>query len=173
MHEPRNAKEQIEKAFLDLLEEKSYMDITVTDIVKKADVARVTYYRNFDSISDIIESITDRMADEFVKELAPMLDYGDDRSLREFLFHFFYHLSRNSKTIFIPHSQNKNIIFYRLHDKVRAMEEANDMHSAPEKYNRSAKMAILNDVGQKWVLDGMEETPEEMIDYMMKILRSF
>lgn len=89
MHEPRNAKEQIEKAFLDLLEEKPYMDITVTDIVKKADVARVTYYRNFDSISDIIESITDRMADEFVTELAPMLDYGDDRSLREFLFHFF------------------------------------------------------------------------------------
>ena len=44
MHEPRNAKEQIEKAFLDLLEEKPYMDITVTDIVKKADVARVTYY---------------------------------------------------------------------------------------------------------------------------------
>ena len=86
MHEPRNAKEQIEKAFLDLLEEKPYMDITVTDIVKKADVARVTYYRNFDSISDIIESITDRMADEFVTELAPMLDYGDDRSLREFLF---------------------------------------------------------------------------------------
>lgn len=89
MHEPRNAKEQIEKAFLDLLEEKPYMDITVTDIVKKADVARVTYYRNFDSISDIIESITDHMADEFVTELAPMLDYGDDRSLREFLFHFF------------------------------------------------------------------------------------
>lgn len=29
-------------------------------------------------------------------------------------------------------------------------------------------MAILNDVGQKWVLDGMEETPEEMIDYMME-----
>ena len=53
------------------------------------------------------------------------------------------------------------------------MEEANDMHSAPEKYNRSAKMAVLNDVGQKWVLDGMEETPEEMIDYLMKILRSF
>ena len=167
MPEPRNAKAQIEKAFLDLLEEKPYMDITVTDIVKKADVARVTYYRNFDSISDIIESITDHMADEFVTELAPMLDY------LEFLFHFFYHLSRNSKTIFIPHSQNKNIIFYRLHDKVRAMEEANDMHSAPEKYNRSAKMAILNDVGQKWVVDGMEETPEEMIDYMMKILRSF
>ena len=98
MHEPRNAKEQIEKAFLDLLEEKPYMDITVTDIVKKADVARVTYYRNFDSISDIIESITDHMADEFVTELAPMLDYGDDRSLREFLFHFFYHLFRIRRT---------------------------------------------------------------------------
>ena len=29
MHEPRNAKEQIEKAFLDLLEEKPYMDVAL------------------------------------------------------------------------------------------------------------------------------------------------
>ena len=45
--ENHSAKSEIEQALLRLMTQKSYMDITVTDIVQEAKVARVSFYRNF------------------------------------------------------------------------------------------------------------------------------
>lgn len=41
--ENHSAKSEIEQAFLRLMTQKSYMDITVTDIVQEANVARVFF----------------------------------------------------------------------------------------------------------------------------------
>ena len=52
--------------------QKSYMDITVTDIVQEANVARVSFYRNFASISEVLDSIADATAEKLNIEL-PLL----------------------------------------------------------------------------------------------------
>ena len=46
--ENHSVKSEIEQALLRLMTQKSYLDITVTDIVQEAKVARVSFYRNFD-----------------------------------------------------------------------------------------------------------------------------
>ena len=76
--EPKTVKERIEKAFLDLMDEKPYPDITVTDIINKAEVARVSYYRNFSSIMDIIDSITDKMASDFSRTCSHLFAVSSD-----------------------------------------------------------------------------------------------
>jgi AcrR family transcriptional regulator len=58
-NEKRSVKKLMADAFVELLSEKDYIDITVTDVVNKAQVARVSFYRNFNSVSDIIDFITD------------------------------------------------------------------------------------------------------------------
>ena len=60
--ENHSAKSEIEQALLRLMTQKSYMDITVTDIVQEAKVARVSFYRNFASISEVLDSIADATA---------------------------------------------------------------------------------------------------------------
>ena len=55
--ENHSAKSEIEQALLRLMTQKSYLDITVTDIVQEAKVARVSFYRNFTSISEVLDSI--------------------------------------------------------------------------------------------------------------------
>ena len=57
--ENHSAKSEIEQALLRLMTQKSYLDITVTDIVQEAKVARVSFYRNFASISEVLDSIAD------------------------------------------------------------------------------------------------------------------
>ena len=167
------AKARIELAFLELLNEKPYLDITVTEIIKKAEVARMSYYRNFSSVADIVDSITDRMASDFLTELIPMFDVSDDRKLREFLFNYFYQLSRNYKKVFPANRQNQEVIMNRLHDKISKIETDEHLDSIPEKYGRIAKMSILDGVGHAWLRDGMKESPEEMIDYTLDILKRF
>ena len=48
-----SVKHLIRQAFVQLMSKKPYLDITVTDIVKEAGVARASFYRNYHSISEI------------------------------------------------------------------------------------------------------------------------
>ena len=59
-----------------VLREKLYMDITVTDIVTRAGVARASFYRNFNSINDVIDAISDEMSSEFIEDISPLGKWG-------------------------------------------------------------------------------------------------
>lgn len=78
-------KREIMEAAIDLMAEKNYMDISVTDLVSRAGVARASFYRNFGSIDEVIASIADEMSDELVEDLSPILTHRDERRWREFL----------------------------------------------------------------------------------------
>ena len=51
--EKERVKAAIAKAWIALLKEKSFSEIKVTDLVKRAGVTRQSYYRNFESMEDV------------------------------------------------------------------------------------------------------------------------
>lgn len=51
------SKKLITDALVALLDEKTLDKITVTDIVKKADINRGTFYAHYDSVADVVSSI--------------------------------------------------------------------------------------------------------------------
>ncbi len=53
MLENKRVRTAIAKAWIALLKEKSFSEIKVTDLVKRAGVARQSYYRNFESMEDV------------------------------------------------------------------------------------------------------------------------
>ena len=67
-NESYSVKHEITDAVMQLMAEKNYMDITVTDIVNKAGVARASFYRNFNSINDVIDTIVDEISDELIED---------------------------------------------------------------------------------------------------------
>ena len=87
-------KREIAKAFMELMTKKTYLDITVTDIVSTAGVARASFYRNFGSIGDVIDLIVDEMSEELIDDILPVLSCTDERRWREFLFEYFYRFTR-------------------------------------------------------------------------------
>ena len=74
-----SVKKEIASAFTDLMTEKPYMDITVTDIVTRAGVARVSFYRHFNSTSDVIDYIVEMLSEEFMEDILPTLTSRDER----------------------------------------------------------------------------------------------
>ena len=80
--ENHSVKSEIEQAFLRLMTQKSYLDITVTDIVQEAKVARVSFYRNFASISEVLDSIADATAEKLNIEFL--------RIIQHYLKHIFH-----------------------------------------------------------------------------------
>lgn len=64
----------IHQAFLELLREKSFEKITVTDIVRRADINRSTFYAHYPDVRGLVEALMDSAVTQSV-ELAASLDY--------------------------------------------------------------------------------------------------
>ena len=65
----RQTRVSIARALLHLLGSKEFSDITVTDIVEEAHVARASYYRNFSSKEDLLVNAGRLIMDDFGKAI--------------------------------------------------------------------------------------------------------
>lgn len=165
-----SVRQEIVNAVMELMVEKSYMDITVTDIINTAHVARASFYRNFNSISDVIDVIANEISDEITEDVIPTLYCTDERQWREFLFNHFYRFTRKQRQMKKLHPQNMNVIFARMDKKVHQKESEYPTDTIRDKYWVSCKIGVINSITKKWMDGGMQETPEEMIDYIMSFI---
>lgn len=174
-----SVKRAIKDALMELLSEKPYMDITVTDIVKKANVARTSFYRNYKSIENVVNSIVEERMQFFEQEIRPVMYSDDERKWREFLFHYIYQVSRDYKRIFSKNKnniycmQNMSIFFLKTNEKMEREQKENTASSIRDKYCAVGKMALISDIIKKWADCGMEESPEEMVNYIMGFITKF
>lgn len=168
-----SVKREIMNALVELMTQKSYMDITVTDIVTTAQVARASFYRNFDSISDVIDAIVAEMSKEFMEDVLPTVSGTDERKWREFLFQFFYRISLDNKKKMPFSPQNASVIFSRIDNRMQLLEKVLPKETIQERYAAVGKLGLINNVAKKWIQEGMKETPEEMIDYIMSFITLF
>ena len=60
----------ITEALVALIHEKGYRHITITELCARADVARRTFYRNFDTIEDVLRYLGGTTIEAFSQEMA-------------------------------------------------------------------------------------------------------
>ena len=166
-------KREIKDALMELIAEKQYMDITVTDIVTRAGVARASFYRYFNSINDVIDAISNELSEEMLEDISPVLLRYDERTWREFLFNHFYRIARRQKQMKRIRFENISVIFTRTEDKIQQSASLFSGDTIQDKYLAVGKMGLINSVTKKWVDTGMQETPEEMIDFLMSFITRF
>lgn len=65
----RQTKELIQTTFLELMERKNYMAITVRELVEACDINRATFYYHYADIYDLLEQIEQGLIEEVVREL--------------------------------------------------------------------------------------------------------
>ena len=171
--EKSSVKKRMADAFVDMLSQKSYANITVTDIVNTAQVARVSFYRNFNSISDVVDYITDELANEFIDKILPVLNSNDENKWREFLFDFINNALNNRGKIEAINLQNTAVLFSHLNTKMQMYVNVNSNKTISDKYTSYVKACLINNVVKKWIDDGMVETPEEIINYLMSFITLF
>ena len=61
-------KKEIRQAYLDLVIEKGYQQVSIADIARKADINRMTFYSHYDIVEDIMAEFVDDMEKE-IKEV--------------------------------------------------------------------------------------------------------
>ena len=157
----RESVAKIEQTFVELLQTKEINQITVSDICKKAELNRSTFYANYADIYDLADKIR-----EYLESEIDCL-YKNERT-NKFNSNDYLRLFRHIKD---------NLIFYKTYFKLgydNNFKITSYDTAQAEKYfgNRHIKYHIeffkcgLNAIIKMWLENGCTETPEEMAEIL-------
>lgn len=156
-------RKDITEALFQLMAEKHIDSITVTELVERAGVARVSFYRNFSSMDDVLRQDAQRVTEEWLERLDPKLCEQDSRGfVRELLQHA---LDERDVTELLLKSDRADIL--------RA-EFNRAFGVGCEDRKESARRAFLAggfyNLSYRWALAGYDPDPDTMADFVHELV---
>lgn len=153
----------IEAALFELMDEKAFEQITVSEIVKRADVARRTFYRLYKRKEDVIHCYFGRLCRDYGNTY-PALDKYDVNQIASDYFEFWY--QHREFLLLMDQSGLGEMVYYEIS---RVSEEIVKKRIGSEKVRngQDVRFFAYYSVGgfilllQHWIIDGMRETPEQ------------
>lgn len=164
------ARQCIGEALIQLMREKEFDSISVTDICRTAGFSRMAYYRNFHSKNDILVQYMNMLADKFRNDL--MTTYPDisSRSYEIILFAFKYFENYSAYAECLIKANLSSILQDGLNyyfDRYVAGEGSDRMR----RYSLYYYSGALFNIYTTWVRDGLRETPEELAQIVYKRMK--
>ncbi len=165
----RLVKESITEALFALMSAKNFSDITITEIIEKAGVARVSYYRNYkskeqiiqDCVFDFIQVFKDKNVIHFHSKLT--------EEKVQAIFELVYGQKEQLKIIF-----NAGLSGLFLNSLNAYFEEINfgDKEIGPTKHEKKwifyAACGGFFNIMAKWIMDDFKENPQEIIKSLIQ-----
>lgn len=71
-------KKEIRRVYIDLVIEKGYKKITISDIAERADINRMTFYAHYDAVEDVFNEFLDDMEQEIFDAIKKESDFDMD-----------------------------------------------------------------------------------------------
>jgi len=173
-----NTAKKMDKALISLLEEKSFEYITVSDICKRAEVNRSTFYLHYENTVDLLDETTRFMLDDFVeyfnvdiKNITKKIEESSLDELNfisdEYLHPYLSYIKENRRvfTTVLSHSVSFgfNEIFQRLYENI--FNPILERYNYPITDRKYAMMFYLNGITAvvtEWLKDNCEKTIEEV-----------
>lgn len=85
----RRTKKILTEALIEILKEKNVMDVTVSELAKKADVTRTTFYQYYRDPVDMLEQLQDEIAED-IQKIVEATEGGNAEGFFYGLFNYFY-----------------------------------------------------------------------------------
>lgn len=156
----KQSQEKIERAFIELLQTREIKDITVSDIIKKTELNRSTFYANYIDIFDLADKTREKLENDFSNLFADYDYFNESGGALK----MFKHIKENQifyKTYFKLCYDEKHLI--SIYDTKRAEKEHIDNNI---KYHIEFFRNGLNAIIKLWLSNGCTESPEEMADIL-------
>ena len=179
--EYRNAirsRQLIRRAFMELLNEKSFEKITATDIIKRADINRSTFYAHYPDARGLMDEILNEIVVMFQGMLSDIdfsIFYEDPKPILEKVMAFLYEnqalyqkLAR-SRMAFPVIEQLKQVLI----DQVLSYPDlpVKDPHSPETMIRVRVLLGGLIDTYRQWLVGDFECTMDEACEEVAKIIK--
>ena len=158
------SRNEITKALIKLMGKYPYNEITVTQIVMETDLVRKTFYRNFNSKDDVLDSIINSAIIEYTDAL---IESDEDPLTVIFTF-----CDKNKKLLKLLHKNNMlYLLLLKLNETLPKISGTTDKEK-PD-YLIAFNIGAVWNVIFKWVDRGMTDSPEKIRtnieDYLKRI----
>ncbi len=143
--------ESITQALLILMKKKRLCDINVSELCQKAGVSRVSFYRNFNSLDDILTKYLKKCTDDWWEEFSK-------KSEEEFHETFWQELlNQYRKNTELIHLLTENNVTYILKDHIFSCCGPKDTQDEKTAYICAAVAGAIYGFVDEWIKRGMSE----------------
>jgi len=178
----RKTREAIFNAFTELLSKKDFNQITVGEIIDRADIGRATFYSHFET--------KDFLLKEFCEELFCHIfdtenDEGHDHhhifdcdGSDPVFLHLFQHLQKNDNNILVLLSSQNNELFLKyfrcnlelLIESHLSLFDARKSRDIPDSFWKNHIVSTFLETLKWWVENGLKESPEVITEYFFRVV---
>lgn len=173
----RKSREAILKAFIELLSQKNVNQITVSEIIERADVGRATFYAHFETkdflLKELLEELFCHIFDvstESGHDHKHLFSCDSDSSVFQ---HLFEHLQKNDNQILALLKSDNNELFLRyfkegLKELIAEQIELFNKEKAsklPRDFFVNHIASVFVETIRWWIDDKMRLTPQEITEY--------
>ena len=173
------------QAFTELLSEKSYGNITVQDIIDRADIGRTTFYAHFETKDELIRQLCKELFGHIIDTTMDHTHthgrYSAGGASVSVFCHLLQHLQENDNSILGLLSCESNEIFLRyfknsLSDLVATQlppEGADCLPDIPRDFIINHISGSFVEMVLWWMEGKMKQTPEELDRYFNAVAGPF
>lgn len=154
--------DQLENSIFNLLKEKEYKDISISELCDKAWVSRCTFYRNYKDMDDIIYQY-------FMRESQKWWDENYNLFLKEenyISLSLFKYLLSLKERIIIVYQRGLSYIFEK-HIFDSAINGRN-IFDKEQSYSSARVSGSIVGLINEWVRRGMQDSPEYLAKFLNK-----
>jgi len=168
------SRKMIIKALVELMEKRKYEDITITDLVKSAELGRKTFYRHFQSKTEVLEYFFDLMFPEFQNELLESMKDSNNRAYAIVKAYFEFWKRRFSLLRYLIDNGLMDMLLKKLHETVSKLNYdilISVLDERDVKYSVSFFSGGLWMLLYQWADNGGIESPDEMANLYISFTR--
>ncbi len=153
------SRQMIEEALFSLMREKEYTQITISDIARRADVSRRTFYRLYDSRETVLDGYFRHLCRAYQMQHVPLVRYDFERIAEEF-FSFWY--AHREKLLLLRRCGMDYLLYRYIMEGAGEVVTARAGKKAKEwKYFPTYSAGGFAGLLQLWMEEGMQDTPQE------------
>lgn len=173
----RKSKEAIFRAFIELLSKKEFNEITVGEIIEKADIARATFYAHFETkeylLKELLEELFCHIFDSTNNKHNNHKHIFNCEAPDSVFLHLFQHFKKNDNNILeLLSSQNNDLFLSYFKANLKTMIksqlvlfETRKNEKLPDDFWINHITSTFVETLRWWIDNGMKETPETITEY--------
>lgn len=169
----RRTKKVLAEALIEILKNKNIENVTVSELAKKADITRTTFYQYYREPVEMLEKLQDEIAIDLNK-IVEQTEGGDARGFFSLLFNYFHQdkMKADILSFTIRNQKGYEKIGYEIHNKYMLRWKDKIVAENLKQYEYYRYYIVFGCIAvvENWVENGMSETPEEMTEIAISLL---
>ncbi len=175
----RKTREAIFSAFRALLSEKNYNNISVQEIIDKADVGRATFYAHFATKDFLLKELCEELFSHIINSARVTGDESNHYKCKfdgdSVFLHLLKHLEENDNNILgLLSSQNNEIFLRYFKSNLKNLVIAEYVDSGKIKTEKLPQDYLVNHISSSfvetvewWITQKKKESPEKIAEYFL------